>query len=62
MVLPAFGGDVVGAVFGAGATTVRHHDGPISTAVGPRAGQGMVSSLVGRHRLGNSSALPAVVT
>ncbi|MGO8937177.1 MAG: hypothetical protein ACLQLO_08600 [Mycobacterium sp.] len=60
-VLPAFFGDVAGAVLGAGSPTLRHHHDADSAAVGwCLAGEG--NSPVGAHRLGNNSALPGVVT
>ena len=61
-ILSAFDGDAVSAVLGAGAAPFGHHGGAVTAIVASRAGFRHEQVAGGRHKLGNSSALPGVVT
>ena len=61
-VMSAFDGDAIGAVLRAGAAPFGHHGGAVTAIVASRAGFRHEQVAGGRHKLGNSSALPGVVT
>lgn len=59
---PAFGGDARGAVLCAGTASGGHHGGAVGAVILQEVGLGAGIAPVAMHRLGNSSALPRVVT
>jgi hypothetical protein len=59
-VASAFGSDAVGAVLRAGALPFGHHGGAVGAVVGRRVG--FRGGYAAGHRVGNSRALPDVVT